>query len=125
MSLFSRIAREGAAPARGFSLKWTGMVAAGLALGVAGGFVIVNSRPAAEPFPPVSATATGLAHDDFVRLNTTELETVAPASAGLTESAPAVDPFIQINTTALENLVATGSLEHPTARVSEQRSGPR
>ena len=107
MSLFSTIAHEGAAPARGFSLKGIGMVAAGLALGVAVGFAIVNSRTAAEPSDAAIATATGLAYDDFVRLNSTDLDNLAPAtvSAATIQSQAVVDPFIQMNTTSFDGLV--------------------
>ena len=107
MSLFSTIAHEGAAPARGFSLKGIGMIAAGLALGVAVGFVIGNSGAAAESSATPVATVTGLAHDDFVRLNTTDLDALVPAtSAKAIESPAVVDPFIEMNTTSFGGLVA-------------------
>ena len=107
MSLFSTIAHDGAAPARGFSLKGIGMMAAGLALGVAVGFVIGNSGTAAESSATPVATVTGLAHDDFVRLNTTDLDGLVPAaSAQAIESPAVVDPFIQMNTTSFDGLVA-------------------
>ncbi len=107
MSLFSTIAHEGAAPARGFSLKGIGMMAAGLALGVAVGFVIGTNGTAAESSVTPAATVTGLAHDDFVRLNTTDLDALVPAaSAQAIESPAVVDPFIQMNTTSFDGLVA-------------------
>ena len=107
MSLFSTIAHEGAVPARGFSLKGIGMMAAGLALGVAVGFVIGNSGAAAESSATPVATVTGLAYDDFVRLNTTDLDALVPAtSAKAIESPAVVDPFIEMNTTSFGGLVA-------------------
>ena len=107
MSLFSTIAHEGAAPARGFSLKGIGMMAAGLALGVAVGFVIGNSGTAAEPSATPAATVTGMAHDDFVRINTTDLDALVPAtSTQAIESQRVVDPFIEMNTTSFDGLVA-------------------
>ena len=107
MSLFSTIAHDGAAPARGFSLKGIGMMAAGLALGVAVGFVIGTNGTAAESSVTPAATVTGLAHDDFVRLNTTDLDALVPAaSAKAIESPAVVDPFIQMNTTSFDGLVA-------------------
>ena len=107
MSLFNTIAHDGAAPARGFSLKGIGMMAAGLALGVAVGFVIGTSGTAAESSVTPAATVTGLAYDDFVRLNTTDLDALVPAaSAKAIESPAVVDPFIQMNTTSFDGLVA-------------------
>ena len=106
MSLFSTIAHDGATPARGFSPKAIGMVAAGLALAVVVGFVATNSRTTAEPSDTPAATVTGLAHDDFVRLNTTDLDALVPAaSAKAIESPAVVDPFIQMNTTSFDGLV--------------------
>jgi hypothetical protein len=105
MSLFSTIAHEGAAPARGFSLKGIGMMAAGLALGVGLGFIIVN-RTAAES-SSTAAPATALAHDDFLRLNTTSYDGLVPAaSAAAIETQVVVDPFIEMNTTAFDWLAA-------------------
>ena len=104
MSLFSTIAHESAAPARGFSLKGIGMMAAGLALGVGLGFIIVN-RTAAES-SSTAAPATALAHDDFLRLNTTSYDGLVPAaSAAALETQVVVDPFIEMNTTAFDGLV--------------------
>ena len=106
MSLFSTIAHDGAAPARGFSLKGIGMIAAGLALGVAVGFVMGTNGTAAESSVTPAATITGLAYDDFVRLNTTDLDGLVPAaSAKAIESPVVVDPFIQMNTTSFDGLV--------------------
>ncbi|MEA1902390.1 MAG: hypothetical protein U9N56_02570 [Actinomycetota bacterium] len=110
MSLFSTIAHDGAAPTRGFSPKAIGMMVAALALGVALGFVIGNSRTAAESSATAVAPATGLALDDFVRLNTTDLGNWVPAaSAAAIESQAVIDPFIQMNTTDLDALVAAAS----------------
>jgi len=165
MSLFSAIAHDGVSPTRGLSRKTIGIVVAGLALGVALGFAIVNNPTAAESSAAVVAPSTGLAQDEFIRLNTTDLENlVSASSSAVTESQAAVTPFIQMNTTDLDNLAAAAvavdpfidlnvnsyeglippaaaesqtvvdsnflnwniaSLEYPTARYTEQSSGPR
>lgn len=111
MSLLNTIAHEGAVPARGFSPKGIGMMAAGLALGVAIGFGIVNNQSATESSANSAAPATGLAQDEFIRLNTTAYDGMVPAaSVPVTEAQAVVDPFIEINTTALDALVPAASV---------------
>ncbi|MEE8407365.1 MAG: hypothetical protein V3S32_09480 [Acidimicrobiia bacterium] len=110
MSLLSTIAHEGAVPARGFSPKGIGMMAAGLALGVAVGFGIVNNQSATESSASSAASPTGLAQDEFIRLNTTAYDGMVPAApVVVTEVQAAVNPFIEINTTALDALVPAAS----------------
>lgn len=128
MSLSSTIAHDGAAPARGFSLRGIGLVVAGFALGVALGFVIGNDRIAAESTPIAAAPATGLPHDAFVRLNTTDLPNLAPAT-----SAPAAAPAVTAPIGPQSGLNAdflywnVGSFEYlvPAVRYFEPSSGPR
>ncbi len=110
MSLLSTIAHEGAVPARGFSPKGIGMMAAGLALGVAVGFGIVNSQSATESSSNSAAPPAGLAQDEFIRLNTTAYDGLVPAApVAVTKAQAAVNPFIEINTTALDALVPAAS----------------
>jgi hypothetical protein len=126
MSLFSTIAHDGAAPARGFSLKRIGMMAAGLALGVGIGFVIINSRTVAEPSATAKAPATGLAYDDFVRLNTTDLDNLVPAASAAATGAQALgDPTVPWwNTEAFKNLVPGASAAATETQVLDDPSVP-
>ena len=117
MSLFSTIAHDGATPARGFSPKRVGIAAVGIALGITVGFAIATNRTADLP-QQTTAAATGLAYEDFYRLNTTDLDGLVPAvAAAVTESQGMANPnFWYLNTTALE---------YPAAKHAEQPSGPR
>ncbi len=145
MSLLNTIAHEGAAPTRGFSLKGIGIMAAGLALGVGLGFAIVNNGTAEDSSSKAVASANGLAHADFLRLNTTSYDGLVPAASVAATQAQAVDPFVEMNTTSYDGLVPAasvaatqastvseeflnwniGSLEYPAARHSKQAGGPR
>jgi hypothetical protein len=113
MSLFSTIAHDGPIPARGVRPNGIRMMAAGLTLAASVGLVIVNNT-GTEP-GPTTRIASRMAHDEFVRLNTTALDGLTPAAV-IVESQKVVDPFIYINTTALE---------YSFARYSEQSTGPR
>lgn len=145
MSLFSTLAHGGAVPAKRFSLKGIGMGAVGIALGITVGLVIANNRTADLP-EQTAAAATGLAHDDFLRLNTSDLPKLSPVAPDAIEPQPVVDLFIHINTTAYDGLVPAApsaaigvrgavdpnflywnitSLEYPSARYSEPSNGPR
>lgn len=124
MSLFSTIAHDGPVPARGLPKRmW--MMAAGLLLTVTVGFVIVNST-AAEPEDTATATNARLSHEEFIRINTTALDALAPATAAV-KSEDLADPFIYINTTVLDGLApAAGAIETGSALgYSEQSNGPR
>jgi len=141
MSLFSTIAHDGPVLARGLWPKRTWMMAAGLALAVTVGLVIVNNT-AAEPSGTATAATARLLHDEFVRLNTTALDGLVPAAAAI-EAPGVVDRFTYINTTAFDGLAPVAhaieyqgeapgfihdimaALEYPPARYSEQSSGPR
>jgi hypothetical protein len=112
------------------------MMAAGLVLTATVGFVIVNNT-AVQPMGTATATNARLSHDEFVRLNTTALDALVPATAAV-KSEDVADPFISINTTALDGLApAAGAIETrgevyglvqvPTNALgySEQSNGPR
>jgi len=108
MSLFSTIAHDGPVPARGLPKRmW--MMAAGLVLTATVGFVIVNNT-AVQPMGTATATNARLSHDEFVRLNTTALDGLAPA-AGAIETRGEVYGLVQVPTNALG--------------YSEQSNGPR
>ncbi len=104
MSLFSTLAHGGAVPAKRFSLKGIGMGAVGIALGITVGSVIANHRTADLP-EQTAAAAIGLAHDDFLRLNTSDLPKLSPVAPDAIEPQPVVDLFMHINTTAYDGLV--------------------
>lgn len=112
MSLFSTIAHDGPIPARGVRPNGIWMMAAGITLAASVGLVIVNNT-GTEP-GPTTPIASRTAHDEFVRLNTTALDGLAPAAVIV--GSQKVDPFIHINTTALE---------YSFARYSEPSTGPR
>lgn len=144
MSLFSTIAHPDAAQARGSSVRGVGLIAVGLVLGVAIGMVAAVSLEATNRPETVTATRGGPAHDEFIRLNTTDLEYLSPAVSGeVVEAHPAVDSFLYWNITAFEGLApASGepdfgnvsdeflewniySLEYPAVQRTEQPNGPR
>ncbi len=111
MSLFSTIAHDGATPARGYSPKAIGMMAAGLTLAVALGFIVANNRTTTESPAAAVAPATGLTQDAFIQLNTTDLDNLAPAaSTAVVESQAVNDSFIQLNTADLDNLAPAASV---------------
>jgi hypothetical protein len=134
MSLTNTIAYEGPR-ARGVSVKGMGILVAGLVLGAVIGLATATSSTTTdEP----EASVTGMALDDFIRLNTTSLNGLAPA--GVVESV-AVDPgFVEMNTTSFDGLVRVASpqtvnpsflemnigfLEYPTGGYAEPSNGFR
>lgn len=117
MSLSSTIAHDGIAPARHFSPRGMRMMAVGFALVIAAGFVVINSPKAEESSGTETATAAGLAYEDFLRLNTTALDGLGPvAPAAETKPQSETDRLIYMNTTALDYL---------PHRSLEPSSGPR
>lgn len=145
MSLFSSIAHLGTTKARGIPLKNLAAFALALALGAAIGAAVVDGGES-DASEVSAAAATGLSHDEFIRLNTTDMDHLPPsASVNVVEPQPMVDPFIYWNTTALDNLVPaapTGtadsgnvseeflrwnvdSLQYPARKYIEQPNGPR
>lgn len=118
MSLFSTIAHDGPVPAKSLPKRmW--IAAAGLVLAATVGFVIMNNT-AAEPADTATATNIRLAHDEFVRINTTALDALVPAAAAV-KSQDVANPFIYINTTALDDLARAAS----APGYSELPNGPR
>lgn len=120
-----------------FSLKGIGILLAGVVLGATIGLVVA-SNSAATDAPEVSVP--GMAFDDFIRLNTTSFNGLAPVvSAGVVESV-SVDPgFLEINTTSFNGLAPAvsaavdpgflerniASLEYPARDRAEPSSGLR
>ena len=132
MSLFSTIAHDSPVSARRLPKRmW--MMVAGLVVTATVGVVIVN-RTAAEPEDAATATNARLSHDEFIRINTTALDALIPATKA-DKSEDVTDPFIYINTSALDGLApAAGASETrgetdgrvPNAlEYAEQSNGPR
>lgn len=144
MSLFNTIAHDGTPSARGVFARGGVVIAIGLALAIAVGFSMADGGAAEKSPARTWSAASGLAHDEFLRLNTTALDALVPAAPAVTGPQGVVDRFTYLNTTALDALVpaasaVTGSqgvvdrfiylnttaLEYPPLRYSEQPSGPR
>jgi hypothetical protein len=114
--------------ARWFSLKGIGILVAGLALGAAIGLAIANTSTTIDA-PEVSVT--GMALDDFIRLNTTAYDGLAPVVSAVVVEPRAVDPgFFEVNVGSFNGLapevsasaadptfveINTASLEYPVA----------
>jgi hypothetical protein len=144
MSLFSSIAHPGTAKTRGFPLRGMAVIAMALVVGAAVG-AAVDGGGASDTSEASVVVSTRLPHDEFIRLNTTDMDHLSPAAtASAVESAPSVDPFLYWNTIALDNLVPSAkadpaesqlsdeflrwnidSLEYAEAKYSEPVSGPR
>ena len=75
---------------RHVSRKWIEIAVAVVALGAAFVFVISQSDTAADQTDAPVAAATGLATEDFLRLNTTDLEYLSPAISDVPGTASAV-----------------------------------
>ena len=101
MSLFSTIAHPDVPETRRLSLRGVGMVAAGVALGIAIGFFIADSR-SADLSEQVAAISTS---SEFFRLNTSEMPHWSPAAPAVVVPAQHADWFDNINTTAYDGLV--------------------
>jgi hypothetical protein len=114
MSLTSTVAYEDIPKARGFSVKGLGILVAGLVLGASIGLAIASFTSATDA-PEVSVTVMDL--DDFIRLNTTSLDGIAPAGSAVVVEPRAVDPhFLEAN---------VGSLEYQGLSYTEPSSGLR
>lgn len=138
MSLLSTLAHEGTLSAKVSSRRGLVTIVGAAVLVVSALFVVTNST---DESPVTVNTVTGsLAHEEFIRLNTTALD--ALVSAVVIESQMDVDPFLFWNTTALDALVPatsgardsdvgsflywnTTALEYPQAGYVEPESGPR
>jgi len=144
MSLFNTIAHPGAATARRFSIVSVGIAAVGLMLGVVGGLLIPDSSPSTDRSDVARVSSAGLAHDEFLRLNTTDLDHLSPTVPARIAESQAVDPFLYWNITALDGLVPPASdgdnadmvteqflewnitsLEYPISTYTEPSNGPR
>jgi hypothetical protein len=114
MSLTSTVAYEDIPKARGFSVKGLGILVAGLVLGASIGLAIASFTSATDA-PEVSVTVMDL--DDFIRLNTTSLEGIAPAGSAVVVEPRAADPhFLEMN---------IGSLGYPATGYTEPLGGIR
>ena len=129
MSLTNTVASEGMPEARWFSLKGIGILVAGLALGAAIGLAIANTSTTIDA---PEASVTGMAFDDFIRLNTTAYDGLAPVVSAVVVEPRAVDPgFFEMNVGSFDGLapaasaiatadprfveINTASLEYPVA----------
>lgn len=143
MSLFSSIAHPGTAETRGFPLRGMAAIAMALVVGAAVG-IAIDRDGASDTSEASVVVSTQLPHDEFIRLNTTDMDHLSPAAtASAVEFAPTVDPFLYWNTTALDYLVPAqanpaqsqvsdeflrwnvDSLEYAGVKYSEPASGPR
>lgn len=108
MSLLSAIAYDGTHETREIPYKGIGAAVAALVLGAAIGFVIGDNPPAVDV--PVAA-ATGMALDDFIRLNTTSYEGLAPVTATVATPQTATNSFLNMNVTSYDGLVPSAVAE--------------
>lgn len=105
MSLLTTIAHPGAAGAKRISVSRVATVIMTLAVGVAIGLAIDETISGNEAESPAASGGVS-GHEEFLQLNTTDLEFARPAVVATVEARPAaVDPFTYWNTTALDNLV--------------------
>ena len=88
--------------ARGISVRGVAILVAGLVLGAVVGLAIATSS--SSTVAP-EAVVTGMALDDFIRLNTTSFNGLAPVASAAVAPSVSVDPgFLEINTTAFNGL---------------------
>lgn len=98
----SALTYEGTPEATGVSFKGIGILVAGLVLGAAIGLVVANTSTTTDA-PEVSVT--GMALDNFIRLNTTSYNGLAPVATAAVVGSLSVDPgFLEINTTSFNGL---------------------
>jgi len=99
MSHFSTITHHETPQLRHVSRRGIEIAVAIVALGAALVFVISQNEPTTDQAEAPVAAATGLATEDFLRLNTIDLEYLSPATSDLPGTAPAVtaDPFEYAN----------------------------
>ena len=103
----STITYGGTHTAREFSFKGIGILVAGLVLGAAIG-VAIASYSTTTDIPEVSVT--GMPLDDFIRLNTTSYNGLAPAATAVVVESVAVDPgFLEINVGSFNGLAPAAS----------------
>jgi len=88
--------------ARGISVRGIGILVAGLVLGSVIGLAIATSSTTTDA---PEAAVTGMALDDFIRLNTTSFNGLAPVASAAVVEPVSVDPgFLEINTTSFDGL---------------------
>lgn len=104
MSHATTIARDSAKRTGSNLTRRVGAMALSMAVGVAIGFAL--DQPAASDGGSKAMAANRLSHEEFVRLNTTDLgiAPTQPAAAALTRSVEPVDHFTRINTIELQPL---------------------
>ncbi len=113
MSLFSTIAHEGIPSSRGITVRGIGMAVVTLALGAVIGFAVSENRTINDQVSQPAAAAS-LAHGDFLRLNTTDLEYLTPMVPALPNTALAVkvDPFEYVNVGSFDGLIGVYETSH-------------
>jgi hypothetical protein len=99
MSQFNTITHHETPQMRHVSRRGIEIAVAIVALGAALVFVISQNEPTVDQAGAPVVAATGLAAEDFMRLNTIDLEYLSPAISDLpgTASAVTVDPFEYAN----------------------------
>ena len=138
MSLFGTLAHEGTLSTN--SSRRGLLTIVGAALVIALGLFAISKATDESPVV-VNTISDSLAHqEEFIRLNTTALDALAPAA--VVEPLMDVDPFLYWNTTALDALAPaavveplmdvdpflywnTTALEYPQTGYVEPESGPR
>jgi hypothetical protein len=99
MSQFNTVTHHEAPQLRGVSLRWIGGLVLALALGLGLGYLISNINTGEES--AVAAISETMAFEEFVRLNTADLDYLAPAAV----SVPAVDAFTHLNVNSYDGLI--------------------
>lgn len=84
------------------------MTVAGIVLGIGIGLAISTEGPGTESSGAAAINHIGLSHDEFLRLNTTDLVGTSATASALAATPEAVnDPFIYQNVTSLDALAAS------------------
>ena len=113
MSLFSTIAHDEAPTSKRITVRGIGMAVVTLVLGAAIGFVVSENRTTNDQVSQPAAAA-GLAHGEFLRLNTTDLEYLTPMVSALPSTAVAgrVDSFQYANIGSFDGLTGVYETRH-------------
>ena len=114
MSLFSTIAHEGIPSSRRITVRGIGMAVVTLVLGAVIGFVVSENRTTTDQVSQPATATAGLAHGEFLRLNTTDLEYLTPMVPALpsTPVAGKVDPFQYVNVGSFDGLIGVYEERH-------------
>lgn len=141
MSQFSTITHHETPQLRHVSRRGIEIAVAIVALGATLVFVISQNEPTADQAQAPVAAATGLAAEDFLRINTIDLENLSQAISDQpgTASAITVDPFEYANVGSYDWLISVAEERHAVDpdfmkvnvgsydwlnRVHEERYGP-